>query len=81
MKSIVLAAGLLVGVAGLSATPADAAGCLKGAVVGGAAGHFIGHHGLLGAGAGCLIGRHNANKRANEQAQQDQRYNTNYRTR
>jgi hypothetical protein len=50
-------------------------------VVGGVAGHFIGHHGLLGAGAGCLIGRHNANKRANEQAQQDQRYNTNYGTR
>jgi hypothetical protein len=47
--------------------PAHAAGCLKGAVVGGAAGHFAGHHGLLGAGAGCVIGRHEANKKARQQ--------------
>ena len=47
--------------------PANAAGCLKGAVVGGAAGHFAGHHGVLGAGAGCLIGRHQANKKARQQ--------------
>ena len=81
MKSIVIAAGLLVGLAGIAATPADAAGCLKGAVVGGVAGHYVGHHGLLGAGAGCLIGRHEANKHAREQAQPNQRYDTNYRTR
>ena len=43
--------------------PVQAKGCLKGAVVGGAAGHFAGHHGLLGAAAGCVIGRHEANKR------------------
>ena len=78
MKSIIVAAGLLVAAAGLSATPADAAGCLKGAAVGGVAGHFAGHHGLLGAGAGCLIGRHEANKRAREQAQPDQGHNTSY---
>ena len=42
--------------------PADAAGCLKGAAVGGVAGHFAGHHGLLGAGVGCAIGHHQANK-------------------
>jgi hypothetical protein len=40
--------------------PADAAGCLKGAAVG----HFAGHHGLLGAGVGCAIGHHEANKNA-----------------
>jgi len=47
--------------------PADAAGCLKGAVVGGVAGHYAGHHGLLGAGAGCLIGRHYENKHARQE--------------
>jgi uncharacterized protein YcfJ len=81
MKSIVIAAGLLVGLAGIAATPADAAGCLKGAVVGGVAGHYVGHHGVLGATAGCLIGRHEANKHAREQAQPSQRYDTTYRTR
>ena len=81
MKSIVIAAGLLVGLAGIAANPADAAGCLKGAVVGGVAGHYVGHHGLLGAGAGCLIGRHEANKHAREQAQPNPRYDTTYRTR
>lgn len=40
----------------------EAAGCLKGALVGGVAGHFVGHHGLLGAAAGCIIGRHEAKK-------------------
>ena len=42
--------------------PADAKGCIKGALVGGAAGHFAGHHGVLGAAAGCAIGHHEANK-------------------
>jgi hypothetical protein len=83
MKSIVIAAGLLVGLAGFAASPADAAGCLKGAAVGGVAGHYAGHHGLLGAGAGCLIGRHEANKHAREPVQQNPqnpRYDTTYRT-
>jgi hypothetical protein len=43
---------------------AEAKGCIKGEIVGGAAGHYMGHHGYLGAAAGCLIGRHQANKRA-----------------
>jgi hypothetical protein len=29
-------------------TPANAKGCLKGALVGGVAGHYTMHHGLLG---------------------------------
>jgi len=42
--------------------------------VGGTAGHFAGHHGVLGAAAGCVIGRHEANKRAKLQRRQtDQR--------
>ena len=44
--------------------PVHAKGCIKGAVVGGAAGHFVGHHGLLAA-AGCAIGHHEAKKREN----------------
>ncbi len=54
----------------LVSTGADAKGCLKGAVVGGAAGHFAGHHGLLGAAAGCAIGHHQANKAAKQQQSQ-----------
>ena len=30
-------------------TSVEAKGCLKGAAVGGVAGHFAGHHGVLGA--------------------------------
>lgn len=71
MKWVAIAAALVFGAALMPAAPAQAAGCIKGAAVGGAAGHFAGHHGLLGAGVGCLIGRHEANKRAREQGSQD----------
>ena len=64
-----VALALAVAVVFLSPTPAPAAGCLKDAVVGGVAGHYAGHHGLLGAGAGCIIGRHEANKHARERAE------------
>ena len=46
----------------LSAGAAQAAGCLKGAAVGGVAGHVAGKHGLVGAAAGCAIGHHKAAK-------------------
>jgi hypothetical protein len=37
----------------------------------------VGHgHGLLGAGIGCLVGRHHANKAARERSTQDQNYTT-----
>jgi hypothetical protein len=62
--------------AGLAGSPAFAAGCLKGAVVGGVAGHFVGHHGLLGAGAGCIIGHHEAAKHARERAEQREQGST-----
>jgi hypothetical protein len=58
--------------AGVMSSPANAAGCLKGAAVGGVAGHLAGHHGVLGAGAGCVIGHHEANKHARQQATQNQ---------
>jgi hypothetical protein len=68
MKAILLPAAFAVAVTGvaLSSTPTPARGCLKGAVIGGVAGHFAGHHGLLGAGAGCIIGHHEADRRAHE---------------
>lgn len=47
---------------------AHAAGCLKGAVVGGVAGHLE-HHAILGAVAGCAVGHHLAAKAKAEQAQ------------
>jgi hypothetical protein len=68
MRAILVPAAVAIAVTALSfsATPAPAKGCLKGAAVGGVAGHFAGHHGLLGAGAGCIIGHHEANKHARE---------------
>ena len=48
---------------------ADAKGCNKGALVGGAAGHMVGH-GKMGAAAGCVTGHHNANKKQQQQQEQ-----------
>jgi hypothetical protein len=63
MKSMIVAAAAMLAAIGFSSNPASAAdGCVKGAVIGGVVGHVAGHHGLLGAGAGCLIGRHEANR-------------------
>jgi outer membrane lipoprotein SlyB len=67
MKALIFASIIIT----LSAvTSAEAKGCLKGAAVGGVAGHYLGHHGLLGAAAGCVIGRHEANKRDHLQKNQ-----------
>ena len=54
MKRILVCAAVL-GLAFSSA--AQAKGCIKGAIVGGVAGH-----GKIGAAAGCAIGHHEANK-------------------
>jgi uncharacterized protein YcfJ len=70
MKSILVAAAAMLAVVGLSSGPSEAAGCVKGAVVGGIAGHFVGH-GLLGAGAGCAIGHHEAYRRDEERGRSD----------
>ena len=69
-RGMIFAVPLLV--AGLAGAPAYAAGCLKGAAIGGVGGHFLGHHGLLGAGVGCLIGHHEAAKHARERARMQQ---------
>lgn len=46
---------------------ASAKGCLKGAAVGGVGGHVAGGHGVMGAAAGCVVGRHMANKKEKQQ--------------
>ncbi|MGH6833977.1 MAG: hypothetical protein ACREC9_00160 [Methylocella sp.] len=59
MKKAILIQGLFCIAAMTFAIPADAkpGGCLKGAIVGGIAGHFMGHGGI-GAAAGCTYGHH-----------------------
>jgi hypothetical protein len=71
MKSLLIPVGLALAlVAATAAAPAQASGCLKGAAIGGVVGRYAGHHGLLGAGVGCLIGGHEAHKRDRERAEQ-----------
>lgn len=62
MRSKILACALVLFAFATSGL-ANAKGCLKGAAVGAVGGHVAGHHGLLGAAAGCAVGRHLANKR------------------
>ena len=58
-----------------TSSPAFAKGCIRGAVAGGVAGHYVGKgHAVLGATAGCLATRHYyakqaAAKRAAQKAQ------------
>lgn len=40
----------------VTASSADAKGCIRGALVGGVAGHYAHHHALAGAAAGCVAG-------------------------
>jgi hypothetical protein len=43
-------------------------GCLKGAAVGGAAGHFVGSgHAATGAAGGCAVGHHEAAKKSKQE--------------
>lgn len=51
---------------------ASAKGCIKGAAVGGVAGHVAGKHGVLGAAVGCVVGRHQANKKDRQNASDNQ---------
>lgn len=75
MKTMIAAIALLTIGATALPTNAYAIGCLSGAAVGGVAGHYAGHHGVLGAAAGCAVGHHQAKvnrRRAIEQQQQPQ---------
>jgi hypothetical protein len=60
MKKVHLVPGLFCAAAMTFAVPAEAKGCIKGAIVGGIAGRFLGHHGGIGAAAGCAYGHHRA---------------------
>lgn len=60
---------LVTGLALVTGT-ANAAGCLKGAAVGGVAGHVAGKHGVVGAVGGCVVGRHMANKKAKKEKEE-----------
>jgi hypothetical protein len=56
-----LATACAVSLSMASTAGVEAKGCIKGATVGGVAGHMVGH-GKIGAAAGCVIGHHEANK-------------------
>ena len=64
MKSALFAAAALALAAPalFNPAPAEARGCLKGAMAGGAAGHLV-HHGIIGAIGGCIVGHHMANEK------------------
>lgn len=55
MKRYLMVAGIILAMAGTA--PAEAAGCIKGALVGAAAAHVTHHSMLLGALGGCIIGK------------------------
>ncbi|AWN40034.1 hypothetical protein [Methylobacterium durans] len=61
---IVATAPVLVIVTLMSIGTAEAKGCIKGAIIGGIAGHYLAERGVVGAVAGCLAGRALANRRA-----------------
>ena len=61
---IVTSASALAIVTLLSTGAAEAKGCIKGAIIGGIAGHYLAERGVVGAAAGCLGGRYLANRRA-----------------
>ena len=44
--------------------------CLKGAAVGGVAGHVAGHHGLAGAAVGCMVEHHREKVQDQKKAEQ-----------
>ncbi len=57
------------------------AGCLTGAAAGGIAGHFIGHHAILGAIGGCLAGsylKHRENQHRYQYPDRDMGRDSNY---
>ena len=66
MRLAVFAAAAMILTSAAGATQAH--GCLKGAVVGGVAGHMAGKHTTAGVIGGCAIGHHMAKTKANKQA-------------
>jgi outer membrane lipoprotein SlyB len=61
---LMIAASLIAAASG----PAFAKGCIRGAAVGGVAGHYVGKgHAVLGAAAGCIVAHHHYAKQARAQ--------------
>lgn len=67
MRHGFVVSALAVSLIAVTGAAAEAKGCIKGAIVGGVAGHVAGH-GVLGAAAGCAVGRHQANKKSRQDA-------------
>lgn len=63
MRTIAKAAAVAI-ITLVSVGAAEAKGCIKGAIIGGLAGHYLAERGVVGAVAGCLAGRALANRRA-----------------
>jgi len=62
LRKAIVAAALF---SSFAATPVLAKGCIRGAIVGGVAGHYVGRgHALAGAAAGCLVARHHYAQKA-----------------
>lgn len=74
MRTLLIPAALAFAMAGAATQPVQAKGCIKGAVVGGLAGHAV-HHGILGAGAGCIAGHHLAKRHAQQERARQARQN------
>lgn len=70
MKKYLMAVTLVISSTMMASAHAE--GCLKGAAVGGVAGHFLGKHAVLGAIGGCAVGHHMAAKKEKEAKQQAQ---------
>jgi outer membrane lipoprotein SlyB len=75
MRALLIGVGAALAAAACNIPAADAAGCLKGAAVGGLAGPEVGSgHGVAGAGIGCAVGHHQAKKKAEQKTQQDSQH-------
>ncbi len=53
----------------MSVGAAEAKGCIKGAIIGGVAGHYLAERGVVGAVAGCLAGRALAKRQARREVE------------
>ena len=60
MRNTLIAAALI-GLGSIGFAGAANAGCVKGAIIGGIAGHLVGHGGI-GAAAGCAYGAHESHR-------------------
>jgi len=66
IRKFAVVAGAIASLA--SATPLRAKGCIRGAIVGGVAGHYVGRrHALAGAAAGCIVAHHHYAEQAKAQ--------------